>query len=479
MTWFLDHPLLTAAAALLAHVAGLLHGLHALFHARTAQGSIAWMIALAVFPWVAIPLYWFFGRHRFHGYVEARRLGDVAFDRQVLTLNREWSRFEVVPDGPRAAFLDACRRLADFPLVRGNQVELLVNGEPTFRRIFEAIHAARHYVLITYYIVKNDHVGTLFHDALVRKAREGVRVYLLFDEVGSHHLPRAYLRSLREAGVQAVFFGRNLQWWSRFQINFRNHRKIVLVDGLTALIGGLNVGDEYLNGHPKLGPWRDTHLRIAGPAVDAVQLAFLEDWHWATGEIPELSWCADPELADQQVLVLPTGPSDPFDGWQLTLVNAAATATSRLWIASPYFVPDETVLGALQAAALRGVDVRILLPDRADHLLVYLSSFSYYPDVLPHGIDLYRYREGFMHQKVVLVDDDLAIVGTANLDNRSFRLNFEISAVLPDPKAAREVAAMLEDDFLKARRVTLEEFTGRPLWFRLACRISRLFAPIQ
>ncbi len=479
MHWFVDHPFFTAFGALLLHTAGVLHVIHALLHVRTSQGTIAWMIALAVFPWVAIPLYWFFGRRRFHGYVAARRTGNVEFDRQVFTLHRELSRYEVVPAGPRAPFLDACRRLADLPLVRGNKVELLVNDAPTFRRVFEAIDSARHYLLITYYIVKNDRIGTLFHDALVAKARQGVRVYLLFDEVGSHQLPASYLRSLRAAGVQAAPFGHNRHWWSRLQINFRNHRKILVVDGLAALVGGLNVGDEYLDGHPKLGPWRDTHLRLAGPAVDVVQLAFLEDWHWATGEIPELSWSGDPELADQRALVLPTGPSDPFDGWQLALINAAAAARNRLWVASPYFVPDEAVLGALQAAALRGVEVRVLLPDKADHWLVYLSSFSYYPDVLPHGIALYRYREGFMHQKVVLVDDDIAIVGTANFDNRSFRLNFEISVVLPDLKAAREVAEMLEEDFRNARRVSLEEFTGRRLAFRIGCRISRLFAPIQ
>lgn len=477
--WFYDHPLVTALGVLLFHVVGLLHVLHALLHVRTAQGTIAWVVSLITFPWVAIPLYWFLGRHRFHGYVEARRAGNVAFDRQVAALQRGLSKHEVVPTGPRAGMLDACRRLADLPLLRANRVELLVNGERTFHRLFEAISQARDYVVITYYIVKNDRVGALFRDALVAKARAGVRVYLLYDEVGSHKLPRSYLRALREAGVHARPFGRNRHWWSRLQLNFRNHRKIVVVDGLVAMTGGLNVGDEYLEGHPRLGPWRDTHLCLRGPAVDALQLVFLEDWHWATGEIPELSWSGDPEPDDHQVLVLPTGPSDPFDGWQLAIVNAAAAARDRLWIASPYFVPDEAALAALQAAALRGVDVRVLLPDRADHLLVWLSSFAYYPDTLPHGVDLYRYREGFMHQKVVLVDDDLAIVGTANLDNRSFRLNFEVSVVLADPPAAAGVAEMLENDFAKSRRVALGEFTARRLPFRIACRIARLLSPIQ
>jgi cardiolipin synthase len=205
----------------------------------------------------------------------------------------------------------------------------------------------------------------------------------------------------------------------------------------------------------------------------------LEDWFWATHRIPELSWSGDPELADQQVLVLPTGPADPFDGLLLAVVEAAAAARERLWIASPYFVPDEAALAALQAAALRGVDVRILLPDRPDHVLVWLSSFSYYRDTIPFGVRLFRYREGFMHQKVVLVDSAVAIVGTANLDIRSFRLNFEVSMVLPDERAAAEVAAMLERDFGASRQVVPGDFEERRLLFRVACRLARLLAPVQ
>ncbi len=479
MTWLLEHPVITALGAVAFHVVGALHVLHALLHVRTSQGTIAWIVSLVFLPYVAIPLYWFLGRHRFHGYIEARRSENADFGRQIEALQRGLSRFEVMPGGAYGGFLEALRRLADVPLVRGNRVELLVNGEPTFRSMFEAIGGARHYLLALFFIVKGDRVGTRFKDALVAKAREGVRVMLLYDEIGSKKMPRAFVRELREAGVEVQVFGATRGWRSRFQINFRNHRKIVIADGRVALVGGLNVGDEYLDGHPKLGPWRDTHLRVAGPAVDVVQLAFLEDWFWATHRIPELSWSGDPELADQQVLVLPTGPADPFDGWLLAVVEAAAAARERLWIASPYFVPDEAALAALQAAALRGVDVRILLPDRPDHVLVWLSSFSYYRDTIPFGVRLFRYREGFMHQKVVLVDTAVAIVGTANLDIRSFRLNFEVSMVLPDERAAAEVAAMLERDFGASRQVVPGDFEERRLLFRVACRLARLLAPVQ
>jgi len=479
MSWFTDHPLLAVLGVAAFHVIGALHVLHALLHGRTSQGTIAWIVSLVAFPYLAIPLYWFLGRHRFRGYIEARRTENAAFSRQIATLQRGLSRFEVMPQGDHAGFLDSCRRLADLPLTRGNQAALLINGEPTFRSMFEAISSARHYLLVLFFIVKGDRLGGRFKDALIARAREGVRVYFLFDQVGSHKIPRPYLRELVNAGVEVQSFGANRLWWSRFQINFRNHRKILIADGRIALVGGLNIGDEYLDGHPKLGPWRDTHIRLAGPCVDVVQLAFLEDWHWATGRLPELSWCSDPEIDDQKVLILPTGPADPFDGWQLALINAATSARKRLWIASPYFVPDGAAVGALQAAALRGVDVRILLPDKPDHLLVWLSSFSYYQDTIPHGVRLFRYREGFMHQKVVLVDSDIAIVGTANLDNRSFRLNFEISVVLPDHRSAADVATMLKHDFAASRQVSIDEYVKRALPFRIACRLARLLAPIQ
>jgi cardiolipin synthase len=479
MSWFSDHPLLPLLGLIAFLVVGALHVLHALLHGRTSQGTIAWIVSLIAFPYLAIPFYWFLGRHRFLGYIEARRTENEEFSRQIVALQRNLSRFECMPSGSHAGFLDACRRLADLPLTRGNRTELLIDGEATFRSMFDAISSARHYLLVLFFIVKGDRLGNRFKDALVAKAREGIRVYFLYDEVGSKKIPRSYLRELLAAGVEVHSFGRNRLWWSRFQINFRNHRKIVIADGLTALVGGLNIGDEYLDGHPKLGRWRDTHLRLAGPSVDVVQLAFLEDWHWATGKLPELSWSSDPEIADEKVLVLPTGPADPFDGWQLAIVNAATSARKRLWIASPYFVPDEAAVSALQAAALRGVDVRILLPDKPDHLLVWLSSFSYYEDTIPHGVRLFRYREGFMHQKVVLVDDEVAIVGTANLDNRSFRLNFEISVILPEQRTATEVAAMLGRDFAASRQVSIDEYVKRRLPFRIACRLARLLAPVQ
>ena len=254
----------------------------------------------------------------------------------------------------------------------------------------------------------------------------------------------------------------------------------MVVDGRVAFVGGLNVGDEYMGRNAKIGPWRDTHVKLTGPSVHAVQLAFLEDWHWAADALPELDWSPRPaESGAQDVLVLPSGPADQLETCGMFFVHAINSARRRLWIASPYFVPDVQVVCALQLAALRGVDVRIMLPQNPDHLLVYLSAFSYLEEAEQTGVRVYRYQPGFMHHKVLLADDRLGVVGTANLDNRSFRLNFEISIVVDDPQFTAELAEMLERDFANCREVTADELRERSFWFRLAVRVARLTGPIQ
>jgi cardiolipin synthase A/B len=469
---------LGVAAVVLLYLVGLLHVLHALMHVRTSQGTIAWVVSLLAMPVLAIPLYWLLGRTKFYRNVEGRRRDDQRLKQLADSMYQRLRHFAIdLPED--SAFEKAAQMLGGLPFTRGNELELLIDGEETFERLFAAIAAAQDYLCVNFYIVKYDRIGRRFQRALIERAKAGVRVWFLFDEIGSHKLPKRYLKELTDAGVECLAFGTNRYWWSRLQVNFRNHRKILVADGRIAFIGGLNVADEYLGRTQKYGKWRDTHLQIKGPSVQAVQLVFLEDWFWASDSIPELSWTTHPEAADQAAAVIPTGPADPGDSWQLVVAEAANSARSKLWITSPYFVPDEGVTTALQAAALRGVDVRIMIPERADHLLVWLSAFTYFEQSIPYGIRLFRYGRGFLHQKVMLIDDRLAAVGTANLDNRSFRLNFEITAMGADPAFVDEVEHMLSIDFQQSKEVRVEEFTGRHWFFRAACRAARLFAPIQ
>jgi cardiolipin synthase len=467
--------------AVVVEVLGVLTAVHAIMGARTAQGAIAWALSLVMFPYIALPFYWVFGRNKFEGYVDARR----ARDTELHHIGREAVRramedgLVTLGDGPGRNVLVL---LAAMPFTHSNRVDLLVDGSATFGAIFEAIDAAEDYILVQFFIVHDDQLGRELKSHLIRKANEGVRVFFLYDEIGSHKLPWSYIHELEDAGVTIRPFHSTRGSRNRFQINFRNHRKIVVVDGRVAFVGGLNVGDEYMGRNKKIGPWRDTHVGIQGPAVHAVQMSFVEDWYWATRETLPLDW--QPRAAPdghQDILVLPTGPADDLETCGLFFIHMINSAKQRLWIASPYFVPDQHVISALQLASLRGVDVRIMLPEHPDHKLVYLSSFSFLEEAEKGGvrIKIFRYQPGFMHHKVVLVDDHLAAVGTANLDNRSFRLNFEITALVDNHEFAGQVEAMLRRDFENCKLAAREDLTQRRWWFKVAVRVARLMSPLQ
>jgi cardiolipin synthase A/B len=465
--------------AFLTHAAGILAAVHAVMTARTSQGAIAWAMFLGFFPYLALPAYGLVGRGRFQGYVKARRAGDLQIDHIARALEKKMRLFRVRDEEFDSKYV-ALEQLAEMPFTSHNDATLLINGSEAFPKMFEGMEKAQSYIIVQFYIIRDDNLGRELKAILSRKASEGVRVYLLFDEIGSYNLPRAYRRELAEAGVVVLPFRTSKGWTLRFQINFRNHRKIVIVDGQTAYVGGLNVGDEYLGKDPKLGPWRDTHCEVLGPVVQAIQFAFLEDWYWATGDVPELDWTPNPAPIDNETaLVLASDPSDDLETCGLFFLHVINSAKERLWIASPYFVPDSSLIHALQLAAVRGVDVRIMLPEKPDHVLVYLSGFSYIAQAEPAGVKFFRYQPGFMHHKVILVDDDLAAVGTANFDNRSVRLNFEMMLVFADKSFAAEVAKMLENDFAECRLATAAETAAQPFWFRFAIRFARLMAPIQ
>jgi cardiolipin synthase len=463
---------------LVAQVLGALTSIHALMTVRTSQGTIAWIVSLNTLPIGAVPAYWVFGRSRFQGYVIERRAKDQWTDPEARRIAAQLD--PLIPDfarSPGAAL--AGQRLARLPYLGGNEVELLVDGEATFDSILRGIDRARDYVLVQFYIVRDDRIGGELAERLIAKARSGVRVRFLYDEIGSADLGDSFRLALEDAGVAARPFGTTRGRGNRFQINFRNHRKIVVVDGVEGWVGGHNVGDEYLGRDPEIGEWRDTHLRIAGPAACGLQLAFLEDWNWATGELlfDQLSWQVEPR-GESAALVLPSGPADRLETASLMFQQAIQGARSRVWIASPYFVPDDGVLSQLHLAALRGVDVRLLIPDRSDNRLVDAATETFLPALLQSGIAVHRYRGGFLHSKHFLVDDLVSSVGTANLDNRSLRLNFEVTAIVSDPALNTQMVAMFERDLARAHRVTADELTSRTFARRLLSRAALLFAPV-
>ncbi|WP_248799054.1 cardiolipin synthase [Pseudomonas sp. MWU13-2105] len=473
-------PHLFAYLIALIHSLGLIAAIHAVLTVRTAQGAIAWALSLMFIPYLTLIPYLVFGRSTFDAYIKARRQANVEMRKAIADLNwRPWVEEALAARSSQAyASLRAMPKLGRMPCLANNQVQLLINGEATFEAIFQAIDQAREAVLLQFFIIHDDQLGRRLQEKLLEKAAEGVAVYVLYDRIGSHALPHTYADTLREGGVQIRAFATRSGWLNRFQVNFRNHRKVVVVDGLVGFVGGHNVGDEYLGATPPLSPWRDTHVQVRGPVVACLQESFAEDWFWASRKLPPL--ILPESYPDDGVLcqLLASGPADPVETCSLFFVEAIHAARERVWITSPYFIPDEAVFAALRLAVLRGVDVRLLLPSRPDHRIVYAASSLYAFEAVRAGVRVFRYRPGFLHQKVVLVDNEISAIGSANLDNRSFRLNFEVMLLTVDEAFARKVEQMLEQDFALAREVAKDESRKTHRLQQLGMRVARLISPI-
>ena len=446
-----------------------------LMNSRTAQGSIAWLLSLIILPFPTAFLYLIFGW---------KFLGDYA---ELQTFSGRKNRAQRVremgiADEITSSEWPVLSNITQMPFLSGNKSELLIDGEATFKSIFEGIIAAKTSILVQFYTIKNDSLGKKLAQILVEKANAGLNVMVLYDDIGSSGLSKNYISLLKQAGVEVNAFNQRhkfLRIYGPMRINFRNHRKIVVVDNETAWVGGHNVSNDYLGKNPKFGDWRDTHICVCGPAALACALVFREDWEWATGEKLKLE---PPKTkatkGDEAVLVMPTGPADMLEDCAIAFSEVISRARKRLWIVSPYFVPGIDVQTALYAAALRGVEIRILLPKKADHMMVWLASYAHADQMLDHGIPIYRYNKGFLHQKIILVDDEIAGVGTVNFDNRSFSINFEVTLWFTHKRMISSIEKMLINDFSNSNKTTTYELETRPLWFRVAAQIARLFSPV-
>lgn len=469
----------TVSAVLLTiEVLGIAAAVSAILDTRTPQGAIAWGLALICFPVISLPLYLVFGRSKFNGTVNSRRASNDRLA-HIRTELREAIRPHAVPLESHFGDARVLSQLAQLPYLNGNNVNLLVDGEQTFAAIFEALDVAKEYVLAEFFIIRDDEIGRAFAEKLIQAARRGCQVFLLYDEVGSRGISEKFCKSLRSEGVHVSPMRASKGLLNFFQINFRNHRKTIVIDGVRAFVGGLNVANEYVGNHKRLTPWRDTHMKLTGPAALALQLSFVEDWLWATGQVLELDWQPCPPAPEDTVMfVMPSGPDDEYETCSLFFTHAINAAKKRIWIATPYFVPDSSVASALKLAALRGVDVRVIVPGLADKWIVKQAALSYISDIARAGVQFYEYGLGFMHQKVALVDERASIVGTANLDNRSFRLNFEVTGLVLDEDFSDHVERMLLEDLNQSKPIDLDELNRRGLTHHITTRSARLLAPI-
>lgn len=467
-----------AGFLLVLQVAGFILAGRVILGDRSTHGTIAWVLSLILLPLVGVPLYLLLGRNRMISYIEARRRVDQQFEREHSAKARH-PEGAVDPDDQTSCQWKILGDLAKVPLSKGNSMEYHFDGESTFASILEGIEGAREYILFQFFIYRDDEEGRKFAEALKKKAREGVRVCFLVDAIGSRQLPKRFYRDLEDAGVRTGIFLPGRTWRGRLRLNFRNHRKVVVVDGRDAWVGGNNIGNEYVGRDPKFGFWRDTHVRIRGPVVNAIQLTFMEDWFWVTRQMTHLNWeAAQPQAENARALCLATGPADGEDTCTLAFVHMINQAKERLWIHTPYFVPSEEVIVALQLAALRGVDVRILMPGIFDKWLVWLSSFYYSSLPRLRKVRFYRYRKGFFHSKLLLVDDELVSVGTVNFDNRSFRINFEITLVFENRELVEQCHRQMIQDFEEADEDPDDPLKEKGLLLTLASRSARLLSPL-
>lgn len=451
---------------------------------RDPSKTITWLIVLAIFPIIGFVCYMIFGQS-----YRKRRL----FRKRTFIDQETFKRVESTPpptkeqvatmgDHQQLLFRLA-HKLGKSPISFATRTKVLTDGKETYDSILDAIRAAKHHVNLEYYIVRNDEIGREFKELLIEKAKQGVEVRFLYDAVGSWFLSKRYRRDLREAGVQMVsFFPVKLPFLNH-RINYRNHRKIVVVDGEVGFIGGLNIGDEYLGKKKRsFGFWRDTHLRVEGEAVRSLQLFFLQDWFYMTGDtLLAPKYLSPTPLRGENlggVQMVASGPDGEWEAIKSLFFSMIIAAKKSIWIASPYFIPDADILSALRVAALSGIDVRILVPDRPDKRIVYYASRSYFPELLEVGVKIYEYEKGFMHSKLIVVDGELASIGTANMDMRSFHLNFEVNAFLYRTESTAELVRDFEEDFRHSNQLVLENFRKRSILSRVVESTSRLLSPL-
>jgi len=437
---------------------------------REPIATLSWLLSLALLPVLGLVIYHFLGPQR--------------IKRQRLRRSRTRARLDdTLPPGLRAS--DDCTTIAHlgrsatgFPPSTATRIDLLVGGGATFDALLAAIAGAGHHLHVEYYIFEPDRTGAQVRDALVAAAKRGVRVRLLLDAIGSNRLGRGFLAPMRTAGVEIAWFHPvRLRWLWRPRMNLRNHRKVVVVDGLVGFTGGINVTDEE-NEHVRGDAFHDLHLRLEGEVVRWLQLAFLEDWHYATGTAlrDDRFW---PVVAPGDVLaqVLPAGPDSPWEAIHRVQVEAVHQANRRIWLVTPYFVPGEAARMALTSAALRGLDVRVMVPARSDSVVVSAAARSYYDDLLAAGVRVFEYGPRVLHSKALLVDEDLCLIGSANFDHRSFRLNFELSLLMHGRALASTLEATLVEDLRCCREVKSDR-PAAPFPRRLGEACARLLSPL-
>lgn len=469
MNWSELLPHLNLAVSLAWGAYLLLLALWIVLQKREPIATLSWLLALALLPVVGFVIYHLFGPQR----IRRQRLRRL---RARAGLQGALPEFTIDGEDP-ASLARLAQATTGLPESTATQVELLVGGATTFDALLQTIASAQHHVHLQYYIVEPDQSGHALRDALINRANAGVHVRLLLDGFGSARLGRAFLAPLQAAGAEVAWFHPlHLRRLWRPRINLRNHRKLAIVDGKTAFAGGVNIHDEA-DARRHAAAHQDLHLRLQGRVVRWLQLCFLEDWHYACGRAPAPDglWPSQPR-GDVPAQVLPSGPDSPWEAIHRVMVETIHQGKRRVWLATPYFVPAEAALMALTSAALRGLDVRVLLPRRSDSRIVSAAARSYYDELLAAGVRVFEYRPSLLHSKALLVDEEWCVLGSANFDMRSFRLNFELGLLLRGTALAAQLEAVIDQDLRSSDEVTSPRCN--PLTRRVGESFARLLSPL-
>jgi cardiolipin synthase A/B len=447
---------------------------------RSAQHTLMWMYVMLLFPVGGYFFYLFSGQLYLKGYLyKSKRTRDR--DQWEKLMRKEESRDLSFLIENQQCFAKYAKNATLTPITTASRAKILKNGEETFAQLKKKLREAERFIHMEYYIFRSDRLGREIIDILIEKAKQGVEVLFMFDAAGSMKFAVRDLKDMQEAGIKAAPFSPLKYGFFNQKFNFRNHRKIVIIDGEIGFVGGLNVGVEYLGEDDKIGFWRDTHMVLTGEAVYTLHNVFLLDWEYVSGEkVLEnnraVKYPHDEDELDGAIQVVPSGPDTQQGIMSDFYYTMMSCATKSIWIATPYFVPDEAIRTALRVAAAKGIEVRIMVPEINDSYLTQYASRSYYSELLRNGAEIYSYKKGFLHQKVIIVDGNIASIGTANLDMRSFHLNFEVNVFLFGTSSIRDLVAHYEEDLEESEKISPVQYHKRGLWERTKESFARLFS---
>lgn len=483
--WSFQQPSVLGILSLLFLITSIAIAIIIILEKRSPFKTAAWVLVLVLLPLIGLIFYLFFGQEYRKKKLFSRR-GLKALSRYRSITSRQLRTIQKseyqLPSriGHFKKIIALLLNNSNAIVTTGNKLTILNNGKKTMDALFNALSKARHHIHMEYYIIEDDQTGNRLKEILLERRNAGVEVRIIIDDVGSWGLSRKYIRDLKQAGVDIYPFMEVRFPRLTGKVNYRNHRKIVIVDGHTGFTGGVNIADRYIYGTKKLGPWRDTHLQIEGDAVACLQVVFAADWFFVKGEnlTGQRYFRPFEENSGVPVQICASGPDSDWDSISQAFFTAIASARKEVFIATPYLMPTPSIMTALKTAALGGIDVRIIMPETPDAILPKLVSFSYVEELLEAGVRIFLYQKGFLHSKVLLVDGNFATIGTTNLDFRSLETNFEINAFVYDEQFTRHMSAFFKLDIRNSREILLTDWKKRPWYKKSMESFAYLISPL-